>query len=241
MIATLKLTLSCGLLILAARLPAGEIPPAGLIAHFRFDGDGLDENRARPAWNLTNTKFDEGSLYLNGWYDGSKDQPGYRAMLDTPGLNPKLFSIVLRLRPAKPREGAGLSNIISASNWFRWFSLGTDDAWGGRVLVKFNNGDYSFRIERSLLRRDVWTVLTCTVDIEARQVAVYQDGQRVGRISLPGDFVLDVLNTTSFSKNNVLTFTDYSGGKTFTGWIDEMLLYNRVLSEDEVMNLPLLP
>ena len=241
MIAILRRTLGCSLLCLAAQLLAAGIPPDGLITHFKFDGNGLDENRDHPAWELTNTMFEAGALYLNGWYDGVKDPPGYRAMLDTPALRPKRFSIMLRLKPTEPRKGASQSNIISASNWYRWFSLGTDDSWGGRLLVKFNNGDYSFRIERSLLRKDAWTVLVCTVDIEARQVVVYQDGQRVGRISLPADFILDVLHLTNFQNNNVLTFTDYSDGRTFTGWIDEMLLYDRVLMEDEVAKLPLLP
>ena len=242
MTTTLKRTLGSALLCLAAvLLPAVEIPPDGLIAHFKFDGNGLDENRDRPAWELTNTKFEDGALYLNGSYDGVKNPPGYRAMLATPALHPEKFSIVLRLKPTKPREGASQSSIISASNWYRWFGLATDDEWGGRLLVKFNNGDYSFRIEHSLLRHDTWTVLACTVDIDARQVFVYQDGQRVGRILLPVDFVLDVLSNHNFQKNNILTFTDYSDGKTFTGWIDEMLLYDRVLTDEEVANLPLRP
>jgi len=242
MTTTLKRTLGWAFLLqMAVLLPAREIPPDGLIAHFRFDGNGLDENRENPAWELTNTKFEDGALYLNGSYDGRKNPPGYRAMLETPGLHPNKFSIVLRVKPAKPREGASQANIISASNWYRWFSLGTDEAWGGRLLVRFNNGDYSFRIERSLLRQDAWTVLVCTVDIDARQVVVFQDSQPVGRISLSADFVLDVLSKSNFQQNNVLTFTDYSEGKTFTGWIDDMLLYDRVLTEDEVAKLPLRP
>lgn len=241
---TLKRTLGCAFpLLMAVLLSAGEVPAEGLIAHFKFEGNGLDENRANPAWELANTKFEDGALFLNGWYDGVKDPPGYRAVLNTPALRPEKFSIALRLKPTKAHEGAQQSSILSASNWHRWFGLQTDDTCGGKLLVKFNNGAYSFRIEGSRLRPEIWTVLVCTVDVAARQISVYQDGRRVGNIALPADFILDALNLpdAEFQKNNVLTFTNYSNGQVFTGWIDEMLLYRRILTEDEVAKLPLRP
>jgi len=244
MTTTLKRTLGWAfLLLIAVLLPAAENPANGLIAHFKFNGNGLDENRDNPAWELANTRFEDGALFLNGWYDGVKDPPGYRAMLDTPALRPDKFSIVLRLKPTKAHKGAQQSSILSASNWHRWFGLQTDDTCGGKLLVKFNNGAYSFRIEGSRLRPETWTVLVCTVDVAARQISVYQDGRRVGHIALPADFILDVLTLpdAQFQKNNVLTFTDYSNGQVFTGWIDELLLYRRILTEDEVAKLPLDP
>ncbi|MSU45942.1 MAG: hypothetical protein EXS42_02140 [Lacunisphaera sp.] len=148
---TLKHILGTGLLILAVQLPAAELPPDSLLAHYNFNGSGTDETGRSADWELVNTEFREDSLFLNGRYEYYKfeSEKGYRAVVAMPVMNPRQFTLVLRFKTSKQHKGAKTLNLITASTGHRWFGLAMNGTEGGKLLVKFNNGDVCQRIERA--------------------------------------------------------------------------------------------
>ncbi|MSU45941.1 MAG: hypothetical protein EXS42_02135 [Lacunisphaera sp.] len=89
---------------------------------------------------------------------------------------------------------------------------------------------------------ETWTTIACAVDLPRQQVVIFQDGRRVGEILLPRDFVLDVLkNPQDLPSSNDLSFTNYSNGEVFHGWVDDLIIYNTILPSDELGRLTQLP
>jgi hypothetical protein len=221
-------------------------PQSGLLAHFAFNGNAKDETGLNPDFALKNTTFVDGTLYLNGRYlnlddDGHpRGAPGYRAIGEISQLDYRTFSVIVRFKLETAPEGAGQPNLLTAGNHYRWFGLRFSDKAGGKLIVYFDNGDFATRVEGSLIRPEVWTVIACAVDVPNHRVIVYQDGRNVGTIELPQDFVLDVLNPDEkYAKyaDKAWSFTNYANAGVFRGWVDDFAVYGTVLSDDDLARL----
>jgi hypothetical protein len=210
---------------------------SGLLARYSFNGNGKDDTGLNPDFDLVNTEFVANTLYLNGLYEHNQARTGYRAIAQTSRLNYQTFSIVLRFKLAKPRKGASQPNLITGGTSFRWFGIRFSDTGGGKLIVYFNNGDTAARVEGTVIRPEVWTVVVCTVDLPNHRVVTYQDGKNVGPIDLPNNFELDALKQDFKGGDKVWSFTDYSDGDVFHGWVDDLAVYGSVLTDDDVARL----
>ena len=221
-------------------------PQFDLLAHFAFNGNAKDDTGQNPDFALKNTTFVDGTIYLNGRYlnlddDGHpRGAPGYRAIGDVSQLDYRTLSVIVRFKLETAPEGAGQPNLLTAGNHYRWFGLRFSDNAGGKLIVYFDNGDFATRVEGSLIRPEVWTVIACAVDVPNHRVIVYQDGTNVGAIELPQDFVLDVLNPDAKDAkyaDKAWSFTNYANAGVFRGWVDDFAVYGTVLSDDDLARL----
>jgi hypothetical protein len=74
----------------------------------------------------------------------------------------------------------------------------------------------------------IWTHLAGTYD--GKLATLYVDGVAVDSISLPGAFNLDPVTAVLLGANgNIAGVSEY-----FPGWLDEIALYDRALSADEI-------
>lgn len=223
-----------------ALLRADEIRPDDLLAHYDFNDSAMDRTGRNADWDLENTRFEGGCVFLNGRYEyyASETEKGFRATVALPGMNPRQFTLVIRFMTSKAHQGAGTLNLVSASQAHRWFGLRLNSSEDGKLLVNFNNGDFSQRIEGCTVLVETWTTIACAVDLPRQQIVIYQDGLRAGEILLPRDFAVDILNDPeNFGPQNDLSFTNYSNGSVFHGWVDDLKIYNAVLSADELVRL----
>jgi hypothetical protein len=243
MTTNLTAAIALGYCLLAPSSLGQVSPQSDLLAHFPFNGNAKDDIGLNPDFELKNTRFVDGTIYLNGQYRNLNDDahgpvgPGYRAIGRVSKLDYRTFSVILRFKLETPPEGAGQPNLLAGGIYYRWFGLRFSRADGGKIIVYFDNGDFAARVEGSLVRPEVWTVVACTVDLPKRRVIVYQDGKNVGTIELPPDFVLDVLNADPKYADKAWSFTNYANANVFRGWVDDFALYGTVLSDDDIARL----
>jgi len=206
---------------------------AGTIAHYRFDGDAKDSNKGNADFSLSDTEFRDNALYLNGIYDRGE----YKVTCMTPGLNHEKFSVAMRFQAEElipPKK----SNLITGGRSMRWFSL--QQSKRGNLEITFNNGTFRKEVEGAALEKGKWTVVACSVDIRGRKVVVALNGKKVASIDLPEDFKLEAAGQKGFG-DRAWTFTNYSNGNVFHGLVDELIIYGRALSEEELVDIPLRP
>jgi hypothetical protein len=220
--------------------PQAEAPPVRPLARkpfarFAFDGNARNTGTGAAVWDLRNTEFDAGTLYLNGKYEYSKD-PGYRAVCTTPGLDCGQFTVAVRV---KPKLSAGMNVVVVGGSSYRWFQLVCSQS--GDLALTLNNQRSSYRIAGPKLRADMWSAVVCSFDEKGKKVLVGIDGTSPHEIQLEEDFTLeiDLADEATRQRDKVWTFTNYSNGGVLHGYVDEMAIYNVALSAEDLRRVPL--
>jgi hypothetical protein len=126
--------------------------------------------------------------------------------------------------------------LLAGGEACRWLVLSSDE--GGEVELSLNNHEFCHPIQNLTVTNGQWTTLAMTVDLQAKTIVTYADGNRVDELLLPKDFVLDVMNDETWKESDkVLTFTDYSDGGTIHGYIAELLTFDSILTGEQVGRL----
>ncbi|MFO0878354.1 MAG: sigma-70 family RNA polymerase sigma factor [Gemmataceae bacterium] len=212
-------------------------PPITPYAHFLFDGTARNEGTGTAELRLRNTKFTDNALELNGIYD----EPGnrkdaYKAICETPRMNYEKFSIALRFKADE--FGEGKSHLFSGgAGTGRWFGLSRSAR--GNLAVMTNTGEFQKEIDGARLEEGKWTVVACSVDVARQQVILALNGKKVAVLDFAKDAPLKI--DLGDGRANFWTFTDYSTPDVFHGFVDELRLYDRALSEQELEEIPLRP
>ncbi len=230
---------------------------AASMAHFRFNGDAKDANKINPDFELEKTEFKDNALYLNGRYEFAVEKDGYRAICKTSGLDIEQFAVALRFK-SEEFDVLGKSNLFTGGvDIYRWFGLQRSQK--GNLVVMLNNGNFKKEIKGASLEKGRWTVVACSVDVPARKMIAAVNGKVVGVIDLPKDFqIIDfpkelqgielpkelkvaVAKLKMKGSEKEWSFTDYGHGGCFHGLVDELLIYGRSLSAEELEKIPLRP
>ncbi|HVX11620.1 MAG TPA: redoxin family protein [Pirellulales bacterium] len=227
------------LAVALAALPSlsfGDEANDGLLARFRFDGNANDD-QGGPPFELRNTEFIDNALYLTGIYEGNSSD-GYHAVGQTPGLDYSRFSVVVRFRPDS--AGSGKTNILTGGTATRWFGMQRSAA--GRLTITLNNQAFRHEVAKVVIAEGKWTGIACAVDLQQGNVLVYADGQQADEFTLPPDFKLAIIGNKRFEeRDKVWTFSNYSNGNVFFGLVDELLVYGKPLSDDQLAAMSKLP
>jgi hypothetical protein len=83
------------------------------------------------------------------------------------------------------------------------------------------------------LEENKWTVVGCGVDLAARRIVAYLNGKRAADVNLPKDFKLNIIGSAFEDDDKGWSFTNYSIASVFEGYIDDLIIYNRLLSSEE--------
>jgi hypothetical protein len=204
------------------------------VAHFRFNGNAKDKSKGNAQFELTNTEFKENALYLNGIYEQSFQKNAYRAVCKTPKLNYASFTVALKFKAID--FAPGKSNLITGGI-ARQFGMHRSQA--GNLTVTLNNQEISYEIKSATLVKGKWTVVACGFDLPSRKVIVYLEGKKVAEIDLPKDFRLQAVKLGVTKEAPVWSFADYGDGNAFHGLVEELIIYERLLSADEFGKIPL--
>jgi hypothetical protein len=219
-------------MFLGATSPADKLPTAPL-AHFRFNGNANDEIRSNPAFRLKNTQFKENALYLNGEYE-TPFHVGYYAVCATPKLDYMSFTVALKFKAEE--FGPDKTNLLTGGTACRWFGMNRSEA--GNLAVTLNNQDFTHEIKDATLETGKWTTVACSVDVSARKVVVFLNGKKAADIDLPKDFKLRVIDTEFEDTDKQWTFTNYSNGSVFHGLVDELVIFGKALSPEQLAKIP---
>jgi hypothetical protein len=177
---------------------------------------------------LENTLKTNKSLYLNGEYYSDK---AYTALFAPVSFDYHRFTVVVKLRP----YSLGAPLLVGGRSC-RW--LGLYSITNGSVELSFNNFEFRHSVEKLTITNGQWITLAVSVNLPSKKVVVYANGTPVDEVTLPRDFALDVTNDEKWKESDKhLTFTDYSHGEAYRGLVGGLLVFNSVLSDEQVRRL----
>ncbi len=219
---------------------AADLPTAS--GKFTFDGKPHIGTAT-----LTNTIVTNASLFLNGVYYTSDGKP-YTAVFRPSVFHYDRFTTVVKLRPememtSKQNWQRSPRNVLLAGGpAHRWLVLSCDPS--GKVKLSLNNNTFNYPyptnhpIKNLTVTNGQWTTLALTVDLQAKSIVTYANGNRVDELRLPKDFVLSVMNDEEWKEaDKELTFTDYSDAGTFHGHVAGLLTFDAILTDDQACRL----
>lgn len=199
-----------------------------LLAHFRFDGEIRDESERSVSPELKNVELWNNTLYLNGEYTHSNSPNAYTAIFPTPQLDYSEFSIAISFQP----ESLANRNVLTGGPGYRWFGLRVSG--DGNLEITLNNQRQAFELQEASLKERQWTTVVCSCNLHERRIRVTVDGGRIERIDLPEDFQFGVASSNASERDKRWTFTNYSNGTVFHGLVDELTVFGRDLSDQEM-------
>jgi hypothetical protein len=203
---------------------AGALPaPTG---KFTFEGNSYIGSAS-----LTNSVITNNSLYLNGIYFTQFGNPSH-AVFKPKVFDYRRFTVVVKFQPENSYE----KTLFAGGTSCRWFVMRTDKQ--GQVELSFNNLEFRHPVESLAVTNGQWITLALCFDLQSRRALVYADGRQADEVILPKDFDLAVINDATWRESDkVLTFTDYSNGNTFKGLVAGILIFDRILSADQMRRL----
>lgn len=232
-LSTLGVVVFC--LAFALALPiasAQEAPTEGLVGHWQFDGTLVDAASGASGNPSGNPTFVDGlfgqALRLDGFSD----------------------SVNLGTNSAWHAENITISfwlnrfSIISGDRILVWAKDGT--SWNGPGWFLNTNGNqiglmvdgYSYFYlpgdPNTFFPADEWVHVAITFDSGNAQYAIYRNGVAQDGITLEGTTLPTSISTNA---GPVLLGINGFGGAHFPGIIDDLRIYNRVLSESEIRAL----
>lgn len=207
------------------------------VARFRFDGNADNTGTGRARFDLSNTEFVADALYLNGSYEHGGVGGGYRALCRVSEFDYQPFTVAVRFKAEE--FGGAKTNLVTGGTSYRWLGLSRSNA--GNLVVSFNNQRERHEIPGMMLEVDRWIVVACSVDPSRGQVLVSVDRKKPIAVELEKDFTFEVAKSSSRESDKNFGFTNYSNGQVFHGLIDEFLIYDRSLSAEEIVKVPLAP
>jgi TonB family protein len=219
--------------------PAGAPAPHGnanaaprmvtSLALYRFRDDGSDALGLSGPFSLANTAFRDGSLYLKGVYESSRNNDMYPATPMVPKLDYLNFTVALDFNAEAfdPRK----SVILYGGTAYRWWGLGWRD---GVLELALNNGNYRHAFDGAALSSGAWHNVICSVDLPAGLIRTVLDGRALPDVQLPQGFRLEVVGSEYEGRDKRFTFANYSNGTLFQGYVNNLRIYGDSLSGSEL-------
>lgn len=204
------------------------------MAHFNLNGNAKNIGRESAELELKNIAFSADTLYLNGQYEFDTSGVGYRAICNTPTFNYRAFTVIITFKAEDFAEGK--TNILIGGTSYRWFEMKRGES--ENLIITFNNQRLVYEVENALLEAGIWTTVACSVDVSAQKILVYVNSRKNAEFDLPKDFTLRVVGSTAEEKDKNWSFTNYSNSNVFHGFVDELILYDRMLTDGELSAIP---
>jgi hypothetical protein len=204
------------------------------------------------AYSMNNSANDMGSNGYNGTLTGTSATAN---RLGTANLA-TAFTAGTSAGTLPAAFATALSNDFSIGYWFKttmtaptnamWYSgvslvdaevCGATNDWGtalidgGKVAMGIGNPDITIKSPLATYNDGLWHFVTATRNMAAGVIILYIDGAQVATTSGTNTGALSAPNLVGLGRNPCVA----SG--VFTGSLDDMIAYNRVLTATEVGNL----
>jgi hypothetical protein len=213
--------------VLVTLLPPCAAGAPLLLAKYRFDGNGYDAKCNSPPVDLHNTAFVNNTLFMpvnpTNWH---------QAEARIYGLSYGSFTVALDFNPTSLPDW-GRQAILYGGYAYRWIGL---EDYGGHLRLTLNNHRLSFDFPNAVIESNRWHSLVCSVDIAAQKVVLFLDHVRLPDVHLQ-NFQFLVIGTEYEEWDNVFGFTDHSTASRFCGYADNLRVYSRALTADEIAAL----
>jgi hypothetical protein len=216
--------------ILVLGLTAGTVV-ADMVAYYPFD-----EGSGNTATDLSGNGYD-GTLngepqWTAGYLAGALDFDGTDDYVEITRIVQDDFTLMAWIKTDTPGlslggqgyQGSGLiwSDVAGVANDFILAVLGT------KLSFFCGNPDLSANSDRDIVTGE-WVHVTATRSAQEGQISIYIDGEHENTLDHANNGPLDALDTIAIG-GNVLD------SRYYTGLIDEVRIYDHVLSGVEVLN-----
>lgn len=217
-------------------LPAQNAIQKSLLGQYLFNGNSFDSTGKNGSFNLSNTSFKNGALYLNGIYEYSLKSNGYRAETGARNLSYDHFTVALTFKADKFSNDQWETPLVVGGDWHRWFVLKRSHE--GKLAVTLNNhiNNYTTNLN-TRINPGMWNTVVCGIDVAKRQLTAYMNGKLMIDVNLPSDFKFTVADSDEKLSDKKWTFTNYSNGTVFNGLIDAFSYYDRKLTNKEMQQI----
>ena len=218
------------------KLPYDLMPKEGRIADFDFSKSIT--NKAVPSCDLqfTDGRIVDGTLRFEGEYvyNGGIRRSKKPAEIPLPGLNYDQFAVAMSFVPegSNEKRRRGLPIFVLCSGW-RKLEINVTSA--NEVDMCVNSVG---EVETGLkVRRDAWNWFVCSVDAIGKRIVLAVNGQ-VFEHALPEDFCWRFPSAkTRDSERNATLFTHLGAGSATRGFVDDLLVYNRLFGRGDVADI----
>lgn len=194
--------------------------------------------------NLNNEGTGKGTCDINRYVELLDDAISihgkygdFEVFCGTPEIDCERFTVVLRFK-YDIQFGGHPDLILMAGKNYRWFGLSR--TLSGKLALMFNSNQFNENFPNSSVSVGEWHSIACAVNIPERRVASFIDGEDAGSIELPTGFRLTKpipdryeLRHPFYGDKHFL-FTDFSNGRIFNGLVDELIVFDYVLTGKEM-------
>ncbi len=192
------------------------------IAYYQFEGSPADSMNHSPDFELKNTYYQDGSLYLNGTYEyAGAGRWGYKARVHPNDFNVDAFTLCFDFYKL-PSDDYDSDAVLYMRPWFEIHDVRRSDDLELRL-----QSEESDRLALRLMDAEDcrWNNLILSADFTKRRIAVYLNGEHVQTATLPDWFRPD---TEDWWES--LAFTDYGAGRAYYGYVDNFIAFNETIS-----------
>lgn len=207
----------------ATEQPAEEHAPApiidkGLVADYSFDGDTKDHSENG------NHATNHGATFVSGIKGKALDFDGVDFVSAPVNINPDVMPQMTMAVWVKPDDGSPIRQVISHDDGGYGRSLGIDRRGGGTGWSAFcGSGSV---LGYCPVEVGKWTFIAAVYDQDAGTVKLYVNGA-----------IYKKEGTLGAGQERICIGANPSFMEYFSGVIDEVKIYNRALSADELKSL----
>ncbi len=211
-----------------AALAAAELPE-GRIAHYTFDDTNKDILGISDDMILENTAYVNNTLYLNGLYFSEDD---YEAQATIQDFYYNEFTVHVDFLPLEGDETQ--TGFLTGGRNYRWIGFYFTDT---DLILYLNNKAFTHTFLGVVVERNQWHKIICAFDLGEKTVVTMLDGVLLETVNLPDDFTLNVIGSPGDVTDRRFLFTNYGNGGTFLGYVDNLIVFDRALSQDEIADV----
>lgn len=223
-----------------ASVPGCTVAPPGLTNWWPGDGNDEDIQSDNNATRVNGTDYDQGKVSQSFKFDGVDD---YVSIQDDPIFTSDKLTLDAWVNPNTLDT---YQTIISKYHFEDSNGRITDDSWlffahpGGQVsFIVYGTDGLSHRgvtTTNPVLTPGVWKFVAATFSIQTQTPKIYIDGVEVPTTLYDGSSILTEIND---SETPILIGANFTRqlGDFWNGRIDEVEIFNKVLTDSEIQNI----
>lgn len=202
------------------------------LASYLMNGDLNDSKQVSEALDVGNIIIynpERTALFLDGNYcDNVRCGSGYYAHAYIPRLIPDNFTVYTEFN-ASDFDGKHTS-IINGGFDIQWFGLSVNN---GNLVLSFNERNFTYLFPTTQLRPRAWHKVMVSVDKSNSIVHVMLDGRLLRPVDITG-VRFNPIGSTISESDKMFSYTYHRNQETFFGLIDNLTVFRRALSPNEM-------